>query len=619
MNPENLTFKWAGAAACPLIPILSRLTASGRQPLVVRDAADGFELATPRESGGGRCRLRILQLQQGKEAGKWIAFFYKPSVVPHSLDRYSYGSTLFDDRLDEARVEKWLAYVASQFDPALLPPDVRRAIPYTLPDFVPFPAGAAGPATGPGAAPGPAAAASAAGPAAPATTGREAVVTSGRGAPPPDIDLAPGRPLNPGELEVDLFCRGLRIDPSCALEDDARVFSRTRAGLGSGLELILPGPLKDIWTNIPVEEDFAQDSPYRLIRVGPGDYRVIDERRPVRPESNIDGGCDYPARLPSEPAWYRKTTSRGTPMARVGVLQGTYLGIYISNSCGFWYHQPDEGCKFCATGLNVGVNEVVDKNVDDVVEVALAAREESGNTFVHFNSGYQGGDLGLDTAAPFVKAVKERVGAMIGVQVIPSANLWKYDWLIDLGTNHFSFCYEFHNPEYFAKYLPGKERLVGQKTFFDALEYTAKKLGKGTCSGEIIAGVEPLEDTLKAIDYITSVGAFPTVCIFRPVIGAAMERYPSPRPDEMAVVMRHMYEACRRNHIPIGMAPNIEVSIIVNPEDARYLVRPDWKVKLYEMELATLKWLARTFVFSRELKPKKISASATDSSAYRPR
>ena len=109
--------------------------------------------------------------------------------------------------------------------------------------------------------------------------------------------------------------------------------------------------------------------------------------------------------------------------------------------------------------------------------------------------------------------------------MVPTLDLWKYDWLSDLGADHFSFCYEFHNPEYFARLLPGKQNTVGQDSFFRAMEYTSAKLGKGAVSGEIIAGVEPIEDTFAAIDYITSVGAFPTVCVFRPVIGADMEDY----------------------------------------------------------------------------------------------
>ncbi len=158
--------------------------------------------------------------------------------------------------------------------------------------------------------------------------------------------------LNPGELQLDLFCKGIRIDESCTLEEDARLFARTRAGLGSGLELIIPGNLKDLWTNIPVEEDFAQNSPYILKKKG-NEYYVIDERN----------SFEYPVKIPEEPKWYNEKTSSGIPMSKIGVLQGTYLGIYVSNSCGFWYHDPPLNCKFCTTGLNVGVNEVADKRV----------------------------------------------------------------------------------------------------------------------------------------------------------------------------------------------------------------------------------------------------------------
>lgn len=408
-------------------------------------------------------------------------------------------------------------------------------------------------------------------------------------------------PLNPCELELDLFCNGLRIGPSCTILDDGRALSRTRAGLGSGLELVLPGRLKDVWMNVPVEEDFARTSPYRLEKVGV-EYFVIDER----------SGWHYAVRVPPEPAWYARRTERGTPMRRVGVLQGTYLGIYISNSCLFWYSDPSLHCKFCTTGANVGVNEVAVKALEDVVEVCRAAKEESGITFVHFNSGYS--KRSLEDAAPYIRAVKAEVGALVGVQLTPSRNLADYDRLIDLGADHFSFCYEFHNPEYFARYLPGKQAVLGQQTFFDALEYTAEKLGKGAVSGEIIAGVEPIEDTLRAIDYITGVGAFPTVCIFRPVIGSDMERHPSPRYEEMRPVFAHVYEACKRNRIPIGVAPNIEVSLICQPDDTRYLARPGLSTWGYERWLKFARWAARP-IFESRVRPR---ASARRLSVQQP-
>lgn len=583
MSTPHLNNATVDPAGDPRPGLAARLRARPGWPDAWHEGPDDAELIPGTRVDGrpNRCRLRIFRISNGPHSGRWAAFFYKTSLVPHSSDRYSYGAAMFDGAPDESRLESWLKYLDSGFDPESIPADIRRALTFTIPDFEavrPEPAGGEASAAVPEA--------------------KAPVVEPG--AP----DGAPR--FNAAELEVELFCRGVRIDASCALEQDARVFSRTRAGLGSGLELIVPGVHKDLWLNVPVEEDFAMDSPFRLVRAGAGDYRIVDTR-----------GGTYPVRLPREPDWYHKTTRAGTLMSRVGVLQGTYLGIYVSNSCGFWHHKPEAGCRFCTTGLNVGVNEVSEKDVADVVDVARAAKEESGNTFVHFNSGFNGTDHNLEVVAPYVKAVKEQVGSLIGVQVIPSPSLWKYDWMVDLGANHFSFCYEFHNPDYFRKYLPGKDRLIGQDTFFRAMEYCVKKLGKGSCSGEIIAGVEPIEDTLKAIDYITSVGAFPTVCIFRPTIGAAMERFPTPDPAEMKHVMAYMYEACRRNNIPIGMAPNIEVSLIVNPDDARELAPHSVANRLYEMELRTMRFLAKP-IFARELKPRKIVADSASPAAYRP-
>jgi hypothetical protein len=67
---------------------------------------------------------------------------------------------------------------------------------------------------------------------------------------------------NPGLLKLDLYCRGMRLDDSCTIEEKGgRKILRTRAGLGSGLEVILPG---ELWTNVPVVEEFVSGSPYSL-------------------------------------------------------------------------------------------------------------------------------------------------------------------------------------------------------------------------------------------------------------------------------------------------------------------------------------------------------------------
>ena len=90
--------------------------------------------------------------------------------------------------------------------------------------------------------------------------------------------------LNACELEIDLFCRGIRIPDEVSL-DGARGISRTRAGLGSGLEVVIPGGswLKDaIWVNVPVEERVRARVALRARGVaGRAATACVDEREPA--------------------------------------------------------------------------------------------------------------------------------------------------------------------------------------------------------------------------------------------------------------------------------------------------------------------------------------------------
>jgi hypothetical protein len=425
-----------------------------------------------------------------------------------------------------------------------------------------------------------------------------------------DVPVRFSRMLRPVELEIELFCRGIRLDASCEVGDDGRRISRTRAGLGSGLELVIPARGRDIWANAPVVEAFAARSPFRLAKTG-GAYRVVDERN----------GEEYAVRLPEEPAWYSRRTSSGIEMSRIGVLQGNYLGIYVSNRCLYWASTPSLACKFCTTGKNLGVAEEARKSVEDVVEVARAAREESGAIFTHLNTGYHFEEVdklepihGLRQCEPFVRALRERVGGFLGVQCmpVPRRKFSEYDALIDAGADHFSFCYEFEDPAVFERLCPGKARTLGQSGFFEAMEYTSRRLGRGRVSGEIIAGLEPVESTMRGIDRIVEAGAFPTVCIFRPTVGSELESEAPPDPGAMKEVFAHLWEACRDAGLPVGILP-IEVSLVVQPEEAAGLSEAgpaDW---LYRGKLALLRGLARPYIAwkKRPRPPRETAAPET--------
>ena len=93
-------------------------------------------------------------------------------------------------------------------------------------------------------------------------------------------------------------------------------------------------------------------------------------------------------------------------------------------------------------------------------------------------------------------------------------------------------------------------------------------------------------------------GAFPTVCIFRPTVGSELENVAPPDPEPMQDVFAHLYEACRDAGLPVGILP-IEVSLVVQPEEAAGLLPSRLSSSLYECKLSLLRALARPYVPGR--------------------
>ena len=395
---------------------------------------------------------------------------------------------------------------------------------------------------------------------------------------------------NPALLKLDLYGKGMQLDDSCLVEEDGgRKVMRTRAGLGSGLELVLPGGL---WTNVPVTEPFARSSPYLLRRSGAA-YWIERDGQPVAQ-----------VRLSPRPAWYDHRTRSGKGATRIGTLQGTYLGIYQAKVCAYWTEKVKVNCRFCSVGLNLGVGDDADeKSIEEVMEVVWAARRESGITYVDFNTGHLEGESYLDILEPYIRRIKRETGLLVGVQTPPHHDLRRYDELREMGVNRVSFCFEIFDPALFKEVCPGKHREYGLQRYLDAVRYCAGLGSRGPRSepwvtnGEIIAGLEPPESSIAAIDWITSVGAIPTVCVFRPLVGTDYQHLPPPDTEAIVPVFRRLYEACMERGLPIGCAPDVHVSLVLLPEEARTL--SDRRFPFQELRRRTVRAAAGAYLRER--------------------
>jgi hypothetical protein len=71
-----------------------------------------------------------------------------------------------------------------------------------------------------------------------------------------------------------------------------------------------------------------------------------------------------------------------------------------------------------------------------------------------------------------------------------------------------------------------------------------------------------------------------------------------PRTEEMIPVFRRLYEACMERGLPIGVAPNIHVSLVMLPEECRA-----FSPRRFRLQTLKLRALGKLFgrVFERRL------------------
>ncbi len=65
----------------------------------------------------------------------------------------------------------------------------------------------------------------------------------------------------------------------------------------------------------------------------------------------------------------------------------------------------------------------------------------------------------------------------------------------------------------------------------------------------------------------------------------------------MKDVFAHLWESVKRAGLPVGVFPEIQVSLVVQPEEAADLAAPSLSNTLYEAKLSAIRALARPYVW----------------------
>jgi len=241
-------------------------------------------------------------------------------------------------------------------------------------------------------------------------------------------------------------------------------------------------------------------------------------------------------RFPPATGFYGQTTSGGIPYRGNAVLQGTqWLSFQLLWNCDF--AASGQACQYCYSGGEIenlarrkrpmprypapaDIAEMVDYAV--VKEKCADSIQITGGSM--FDSEAETSRIKLILEEIDRKVGRSAIGGEILVYTTPPADPRSLDRIYEAGADRLSMSIEIWDENRARQIMPGKTRHVGRKRNLEALEYAAKRFGKGKACSNFIIGLESLESVLEGADYVASRGIVPIASVWipfgRPVLGS---------------------------------------------------------------------------------------------------
>lgn len=312
-------------------------------------------------------------------------------------------------------------------------------------------------------------------------------------------------------LKEDLLRLGLHLTPAAitAVENYRQqayyLFSYNiseHADMEGGLSSVAPediifrdGPydLRRTWVRVVLN----RESPY-CIDVVDGTLMICQ-----------DGVAVAEALYPEKPAYYGRELEDGSHYEQViPLLYDSYAFITTFRACHYWGDK--EECKFCDINYNLreirkltGDHVTADaiKDIDKVVTVLDAMMKEpdpgkrmitiimTGGSIVRSIRG--GPDNAADFNAPYIEAIREKIGYRIPIVMITESQpMDRLKRLRDAGITSHNANLEVWDEKLFKWIAPGKDHYIGYDTWVRRLLESVDIMGEGRVSPNMVSGLE---------------------------------------------------------------------------------------------------------------------------------
>jgi hypothetical protein len=335
-------------------------------------------------------------------------------------------------------------------------------------------------------------------------------------------------------LKIALFTEGVRVSAAAQARlggvDGTRPLTLADYASTSGITLRLPG---EVWVNAPMQShnpNFVIEPRHTLDVDGDG-FAI---RGPLG---------EFAADPIPVPDYHTELNAQGERYTSYAITHSDRVRISPVEGCAI-------ACHFCDMPYEYRYKS---KRTEGLVDsVARALRDTSLPARHVLISG------GLPRKADYgwIKEVWAAVpaafpGVEVDVMMVPAPGLLVPKELRAAGIAGLSINMEMWNQERASKVMPGKAR-IGRDQWLSVVEEAVIEYGPGLVRSLLMVGIEPLDDTLRAVDALAARGCDPVLSPFRPDPSTPMRDHLPPSMEMLTEAWERASDIVHKHGVQLG-------------------------------------------------------------------
>jgi hypothetical protein len=335
-------------------------------------------------------------------------------------------------------------------------------------------------------------------------------------------------------MKISLLAEGVDITPEARKALSAahpeRPLTLAEYATTSGIIACLD---EDIWVNAPIH-----DYNPNFVRA-PANLLDFDGKVFV-----VRSGQDEVRAVPIPVPDYHNMRNRwGEQYSSYGVTHTDRVRISPVEGCAIV-------CQFCDLPYEFRYRRKRIEGLLDLVDVALHDPALPARHVLISGGTPQANDYAFENEV-YERVCRSYPGIEVDVMMVPMLGLLDLDRLLAAGVRGLYINMELYNDEAARLIMPAKHKL-GREHVLGFIAKAVERFGLGRVSSLLVAGLEPLEDTLRGVQALAERGCQPVLSPFRPDTATPLRRHAPPSADELRKVYCRSVEIAERHGLKLG-------------------------------------------------------------------